>query len=76
MMPSKGTVNGLLMEVEGNRRVILSGCKGILAYSEDCIRMRTPTGAVAVYGQQLEMGCMTVDGATVSGLLQRIEFEG
>ncbi|MBQ4333574.1 MAG: YabP/YqfC family sporulation protein [Clostridia bacterium] len=65
---------GFFMEVEGNRRVILSGCCGIQAYAEDCICLRTPFGAVTVYGEQLEMGCMTVDGATVIGRLQRIEF--
>lgn len=71
----KGTsTGGFFMEVEGNRRVILSGCCGILAYAEDNICLRTSFGAVTVYGEQLEMGCMTVDGATVIGHLQRIEF--
>lgn len=68
-------LGGLLMEVEGDRRAILSGCRGILSYTEDHIRLRVSTGAVSIYGQGLEMGCMTVDGATVSGRLQRIEFE-
>ena len=66
---------GLLMEIEGNRRAILSGCRGIVTYTESQIRMRTDGGAVSLYGSGLEMGCMTVDGATVCGRLQRIEFE-
>jgi len=70
----KRAQGGLFMEIEGDRRVILSGCRGILAYAEDHISLRTATGAVTLYGQQLEMGCMTVDGATVTGRLQRIEF--
>ena len=69
------TVSGLLMEVEGNRRVVLAGCKGILTYTEECVRMRIGGGAVAIYGQRLEMGCMTAEGAVVTGLVQRIEFE-
>lgn len=75
MAQKQKTLGGLLMEVEGDRRAILSGCRGILSYTEDHVRLRTPTGAVSVYGQGLEMGCMTVDGATISGRLQRIEFE-
>ena len=75
-MGRNGRSIGGLLEVEGNRRAILSGCKGILAYTEECVKMRTANGAVAVYGRQLEMGCMTADGATVTGCLQRIEFEG
>lgn len=63
-----------LMEAEGNRRVILSGCRGICGYTAECISLRTPFGAVAVYGSGLEMGCMTAEGATVIGRIQRIEF--
>ncbi len=63
-----------LMEVEGNRRVVITGCLGILTYTEDCICLRTPEGAVTIYGRDLEMGCLSEDGATVVGHLQRIEF--
>ncbi|MBQ8684083.1 MAG: YabP/YqfC family sporulation protein [Clostridia bacterium] len=64
----------LLAELEGNRRIILSGCRGIDLYTEECVRLRTATGTITVYGQRLEMGCMTVDGATITGRLQRIEL--
>lgn len=62
------------MEVEGDRRVVLCGCRGICAYTEERVALRTPFGVVSVYGQGLEMGCMTADGATVTGRIQRIEF--
>ncbi len=62
------------MEVEGNDRVFLSGCRGIASYAEDHIALRTAFGQVVLYGYELEMGCMTTDGAMVTGPLQRIEF--
>ncbi len=65
---------GFFMEVEGNNRVYLSGCRGITAYTEDHVALRTGFGEVVLYGCELEMGCMTADGAIVSGALQRIEF--
>ena len=74
-MAGKFRQDVFLMEVEGNQRVILSGCDGILTYGQERIALRTPFGRVTVYGQGLEMGCMTVDGATVTGGLQRIYFE-
>ena len=67
-------IGGFFMEVEGDRRVVLCGCRGICGYTEECISLRTPFGMVSVYGQGLEMGCMTADGATVIGRIQRIEF--
>lgn len=68
------SMDGFFMEVEGNRRVTLCGCRGIQRYTEDCVSLYTPFGAVMLYGQGLEMGCMTAEGAVVIGRLQRIEF--
>ncbi len=76
-MGGKRLKNGpreLFAELEGNRRIVLSGCQGILLYTEDQVCLRTSTGTVTVYGQQLELGCMTPDGAAVTGHLQRIEL--
>ena len=66
---------GFFMEVEGRERVVLVGCRGILDYGEDHVTLRTSFGSVTVYGQELEMGCMTVVGAPFSGTLQRIELQ-
>lgn len=65
---------GFFMELESNRRVVLSGCQGICAYTEDCISLRAPFGIVSVYGRDMEMGCMTAEGATIIGQIQRIEL--
>lgn len=70
-----GKHTGFLMEVEGNRRAVLTGCSGIVTYTEDKITLRTSFGTVSVYGQGLEMGCMTAEGATVTGRLSRLELE-
>ena len=67
-------MSNFFMEVEGRRRVTLSGCQGISTYTELCVGFRTPFGQVLIYGTGLEMGCMTPEGATVSGRIERIEF--
>ena len=70
-----GTIADMaVLEVESNRRVVIAGCRGILSYTDDCICLRTPEGQVAFLGRELEMGCLSPDGATVTGVLQRIEF--
>ncbi len=62
------------IEIDGNTRVVIAGCKGIHTYSEECVSLRTADGIVSMYGRDLEMGCLSPDGATVTGCLQRIEF--
>ena len=72
--PSGTLIGASFMEIEDNTRVVISGCQGIHAYTEDCICLRIPDGMVSFYGCELEMGCLSADGATVTGCLQRIEF--
>ena len=67
-------VENFFVEIEGNRRVVLCGCQGIVTYTEECVALRTPFGVVTLYGQNLVMGCMTAEGATVTGKIQRIEL--
>lgn len=67
-------MSNFFMEVEGDKRIVLSGCQGICTYTEECIALRTPFGVVSLYGQDMEMGCMTAEEATVTGKIQRIEF--
>lgn len=67
-------IESFFAEIEGNRRVVLSGCRGISAYTEECVALRAPFGVVTLYGQNLTMGCMTAEGATVTGKIQRIEL--
>lgn len=67
-------IESFFAEIEGNRRVVLSGCRGISAYTEECVALRAPFGVVTLYGQNLMMGCMTAEGATITGKIQRIEL--
>lgn len=66
---------GFFVEMEGRERVVLEGCRGIVAYGEDRVSLRTAFGAVTVFGQDLEMGCMTADGVVINGRVQRIELQ-
>lgn len=75
-LPDGMLTGATFMEIEGDSRAVVVGCKGIHTYSEECIRLCTATGSVSFYGRDLEMGCLSADGATVSGRLQRIEFDG
>ena len=75
-LPDGMLTNATFMEIEGDSRVVITGCKGIHTYSEECICLCTAKGTVSFYGRELEMSCLSADGATVSGCLRRIEFDG
>ncbi len=73
-LPGGTLSGGSFIELEDNRRLVITGCKGIRSYTDDCIAVATPGGVVTVYGQGMEMGCLSEDGATVTGCIQRIEL--
>ena len=73
-LPGGTLANMAMLEIEGSRRAVITGCQGILTYTDDCVCLRTPEGRITFWGQDLQMGCLSVDGATVTGRLQRIEF--
>ncbi len=75
-LPDGTLTAATFMEIEGDSRVVITGCKGISIYSGERGCLYTAKGSISFYGRDLEMGCLSADGATVSGRLQRIEFDG
>lgn len=62
------------MEVTDDQRVVVEGCRGILEYEEDIIRLHIACGVVRFCGQSLCLSCLTEDSALVTGRLLSIEF--
>lgn len=73
-LPGGAMADISLVELEGDRRAVVTGCRGIMRYTEECVGLRVPEGCLLFYGEGLELGCLSADGATVTGKLRRIEW--
>lgn len=62
------------MEINGNREVIMEGCRGVLEYDTDVVRIRTNRMTVRFTGRNLIIKCLTVDSLVVEGFITGIEF--
>lgn len=62
------------MEINGNREVIMEGCRGVLEYDTDVVRIRTNRMTVCFTGRSLVIKCLTVDSLVVEGFITGIEF--
>ncbi len=62
------------MEFAGNQRVLVEGCRSILEYDEDRIRLRTTAGVVRLLGRDLRMNCLNPACAVITGRLLSVEF--
>ena len=62
------------IEIAGNSRVLIEGCKGILEYETDHIRISTGKMMVKFTGRNLSLCCMNCDNAEIEGFFTSIEF--
>lgn len=61
-------------EIHANREVIVEGCKSILEYDENVIKLDTGRLIVTFLGHGLSIRCLTPDSLIVDGLITNIEF--
>lgn len=62
------------MEVKENREVIVEGCRGVLEYDTDVVRIRAGRMTLRFTGRCLVIRCLTADSLVVEGFITGIEF--
>lgn len=58
----------------GNTEALVDGCKGVLEYGENTIKLNIGKGAVIFVGQSLELRSLNNDQAVVIGSIGSVEF--
>ena len=61
-----------LVEICGERRVLIENHRGVSRYSEDRICIRVAYGEVAVAGRGLELARMTREQLVISGCIEGV----
>lgn len=68
-------ITGLVhIEAEGNREITVDGCKGVLEYSENSVRLNTGKLVVRICGAQLTITMLQNGQAVIKGDITGIEF--
>ena len=73
-IPSAALTDTTHFEMNGNREVIVDGCKGILEYDENVIRINTGRMITEFTGRNLSIKSMTEDALIVKGFITSIKF--
>lgn len=74
------TLTGVLMhrenhvELTGNHEAMVDGCKGIVEYSENTIRVNIEQGQLKFVGRDLQIVCMTEDSMVIRGFIMGLEY--
>ena len=67
-------LNGMCMEFNSNREVVLEGSRGVLEYAADAIRVNTAEMIVSFFGRDLDLRCISESALIIGGYITRVEF--
>lgn len=65
---------GLRIELLENRQAVVEGCKGVLEYSELCIRLSSGRFIIKFSGEGLALKTFNSSSAIVEGKITNVEF--
>lgn len=65
---------GAQITLYGNAEALVDGCKGVLEYGENTIKLNIGRGALQFDGQGLELRSLTNDQAVVIGTVFSVRF--
>ena len=60
--------------LNGNREAVIDGCKGIIEYDENMIKLNTGKMITKFLGRRLNIKCLTPDSLVIEGIITSIEF--
>lgn len=63
------------ISVCGDKEIFIENQKGLMEYTESCIRIKTNDGAVHIFGSDLRIIVLQSDRMVVNGELERVEYE-
>ncbi len=63
------------LQMSGNREVLVDGCRGLLEYGDEKIRVNAGNGVIQFTGRGLEIKSLGEQSAVIGGFILSVEFE-
>lgn len=63
------------IQMSSNREILIDGCRGLLEYGDERIRVNVGNGVVQLVGRGLEIKSLSCKSVVISGYILSIEFE-
>ncbi len=61
-------------EMNSNKEIIVEGCKGILQYEENIVKLNMQNMITVFCGRRLSIKCLTEDSLIITGFVTSVEF--
>ena len=63
------------IQMSSNREILIDGCRGLLEYGDEKIRVNIGNGVVQLVGRNLEIKSLSCKSVVISGYILSVEFE-
>lgn len=63
------------LEMKSNREVTVDGCRGILQYEKEIVKINTGNMVLSFTGRNLNIKCLTSTSLVIDGYIMSVEFE-
>ena len=68
------TINEPKIEMSGNREIVIDGCKGVVEYGENLIKLTLGERVLTLYGSELVIASFDSGIAVINGQIGDISF--
>lgn len=62
------------IQVTDNREIVLDGCRRVVEYNENHIKLELPSIGISIVGMQLKMQNFSIGGVIIKGQIHSITF--
>lgn len=71
---ARADLNPLTIDLISNKEALINGCKGIIEYDENSVRVNCGKMIISFEGSELSIRALSVEEITVNGEIIKIEF--
>ncbi len=72
--PGFSMIQGTFIELNGNRELSVDGCRGILDYDMNLIKINCGKMVLKITGRNMTIRCMSQESVLVDGFILSVEF--
>lgn len=73
-MPQSAFFGGVQIEIQNNKEAMIDGCKGVLEYNENTIKLACEKMSVKFSGRDMQIKTLSQNSALITGYIMNIEF--
>lgn len=73
-LPAEAVPGVPVIEIGGDRRVLIENHRGVTEYDNDRIRVKVRYGTVCIHGEGLELTSMTGTEVVIKGMIHSVEL--